>query len=85
MRSRVICMVALLTSGIVFAAPFCCRADSDSQAEQLHRFMVLASAFGFSGSVLVAHQGSIEINEGFGYSLRETGVPNTRLHGKTLS
>jgi CubicO group peptidase (beta-lactamase class C family) len=70
-------LVAVLTAGIWFAVPLSARAADASQAEQLHRYMALASSFGFSGSVLVARNGNIEINEGFGYSRRETGVRNT--------
>lgn len=51
-------LVAALTAGIWFAIPLSGRAAGDSQAEQLHRYMALASAFGFSGSVLVARNGT---------------------------
>jgi CubicO group peptidase (beta-lactamase class C family) len=45
--------------------------------EQLDRYLTRLEAFGFSGSLLVAHHGRIVIDKGYGLAEREHGIPYT--------
>src|SRR5579872_730692 len=70
-------LIVLLTMGAVIVSSHSSSAGEVSQPDQLKRLMYFASEFGFSGSVLVARNGQIMLDAGYGYGLRETNVVNT--------
>jgi len=51
--------------------------DASELALSLDRYFTRATAFGFSGVVLIAEKGQILLHEGYGLADREAGVPLT--------
>ena len=47
------------------------------KAARIHEYLTRATAFGFSGSVLVARDGEIVLHAGYGKADRDAGVPVT--------
>ena len=47
------------------------------KAARIHEYLTRATAFGFSGSVLVAREGEVVLHAGYGEADRDAGVPVT--------
>ncbi|HEX9941724.1 MAG TPA: serine hydrolase domain-containing protein [Thermoanaerobaculia bacterium] len=63
------------------AAPAPAARTDAALKEELDRFMSRLEAFGFSGSLLVARDGRIVLEKGYGFADRERGVPFTAETG----
>src|SRR5687768_1173763 len=75
---KIVPLLLALTVPVALAQPPAAVKRPDAELRQeLDRLMSRLEAFGFSGSLLVARDGRVILEKGYGFADREKGVPFT--------